>query len=102
MGSREDPDGIFSTYEETLSLIMDESEDEDECSKAEELMDEVSSTIQVLKEELDASKPYDHPDKAIPIDPMNEFSLAIQDMRAKRNGKESKGEERNIFDDVDE
>ena len=93
----EDPDGIFSTYEETLSLIMDESEDEDECSKAEELMDEVSSTIQVMEEELDASKPYGHPDKAIPIDPMNEFSLAIQDMRAKRNGKE-----RNIFDDVDE
>ena len=98
----EDPDGIFSTYEETLSLIMDESEDEDECSKAEELMDEVSLTKQVMEEELDASKPYGHPDKAISIDPMNEISLAIQDMRAKRNGKESKGEERNIFDDVDE
>ena len=98
----ENPDGIFGTYKETLSLIVDESEDEDECSKAEELMDEVALTIQVMEEELDASKPYDHPDKAIPIDPMNEFSLAIQDMRAKRNGKESKGEERNIFDDVDE
>ena len=90
----EDPSSIFRTYEETLSLIMDESEDEDECLKAEELLDEVSHTIQQMESERSDYMQ----ETRYELDSCESIPSGVEALKAKLSGHIKQ----NIFDDIDE
>ena len=65
-----DPRDFFSFYEDTLSSIIDETEDEKERSKANALMDDLSYIVEEMEREKDSAKQsaqynsiYDYPDE---------------------------------------
>ena len=65
-----EPIDFFSEYEDTLRSIFDETEDEKERSKANELMDDLSYIVQEMEREKDSAEQsaqynsiYDYPDE---------------------------------------
>ena len=93
----DDPDFIFTTYEETLALIMEESEDEFEQTMAEELLDEVAHTIQEMESQRELHKIVKEMEIARDLSiPSNTV------LKSKQEAIEIVAEKRNIFDDIDE
>ena len=93
----DDPNSIFTTYEETLTLIREETEDENEQSMADDLLAEVSNTINEMESERESSKPF-KPIREMEVDKSNPI---YKYLKSKRDD-ETVSEKRNIFDDIDE
>ena len=83
----EDPDDIFSTYKDTLRLIMDETEDEDEHSQAEALIEEADDKISSMEDERESGSSQPSSYSAL----KTEESVVVD-----INGSQ------NIFSDIDE
>ena len=113
---KQEPIDIFSTYEDTLTLIMDETVDDEEQSKARELLDEVSDTIYEMEREQESSNQSSHyystygptNEEFIPIkkmesrqDSSKRFSSGVEALKAKLGGYDSGYENQDIFDDID-
>ena len=112
-----EPSDFFSEYEDTLRSIMDETEDEEERSKAAELMDDLDSLINEMERERDLSDQSSHYSHAYysdygeyyPIkvtgnerDSSKQPSSGVEALKARLLARRSSHIKHNIFDDIDE
>ena len=112
-----EPSDFFSEYEDTLRSIMDETEDEEESSKAAGLMDDLDSLINEMERKRDLSKQSSHYSSAhysdyreyYPIkvtgnerESPKQPSSGVEALKAKLLARSSSHIKHNIFDDIDE